>query len=335
MAVMLTGCPHNVSNKGHFKEIVTNFEVVNSRFDDYNSDAPYLYHQYHFNFSSNKNSAGQDFDIIGGNTALFWDKVDKTLTVEATQERLLPPVFDIINTPCNEMGPYSFGYYQSDVSSDDNWVDLLLYANDCDGHYDIQFIYCKKGNFYDTATSVISQPQKISFLNTSGNELYPTFYCGGLYHMAYEWIVEPDKIEKILYCSDKEGNFDIYEVTITPDSDIIGTLESNESQEPVKLAVNSTSDDKCVFVNGNLMVFTSDRSGGYGGFDLYYSYMQNGEWTEPVNFGDRINSEYDEYRPITLKYYDFDNILLVFSSNRPGGRGGFDLYYTGINQELD
>jgi hypothetical protein len=27
---------------------------------------------------------------------------------------------------------------------------------------------------------------------------------------------------------------------------------------------------------------------------------------------------------------EFTNIFLMFSSNRPGGQGGFDLYFTGI-----
>jgi hypothetical protein len=28
---------------------------------------------------------------------------------------------------------------------------------------------------------------------------------------------------------------------------------------------------------------------------------------------------------------DFTNKFLMFSSNRPGGKGGFDLYFTGID----
>jgi hypothetical protein len=79
------------------------------------------------------------------------------------------------------------------------------------------------------------------------------------------------------------------------------------------------------------MVFTSNREGGYGGFDLYYSIFANGEWGEPINMGERINTEYDEYRPILKYVNEFENNFLMFSSNREGGKGGFDLYYTGIN----
>ena len=78
------------------------------------------------------------------------------------------------------------------------------------------------------------------------------------------------------------------------------------------------------------MVFTSDRPGGFGGFDLYYSLFRNGKWNSPVNFGPKINTSSDEYRPLLGFYSGFENIYLIFSSDRPGGLGGFDLYFTGL-----
>jgi hypothetical protein len=79
-----------------------------------------------------------------------------------------------------------------------------------------------------------------------------------------------------------------------------------------------------------LLVFSSDRPGGFGGYDLYYSQKTSNGWTEPVNFGPKINSEFDEYRPVVSDHPDFANRLMIFSSNRPGGLGGFDLYFVGI-----
>ena len=81
------------------------------------------------------------------------------------------------------------------------------------------------------------------------------------------------------------------------------------------------------------MVFTSDREGGYGGFDLYYSLFTNGQWTTPVNFGEKINSANDEYRPITFSFNNID--MMIFSSNRPGGKGGFDLYGVKIGDLIE
>ena len=58
--------------------------------------------------------------------------------------------------------------------------------------------------------------------------------------------------------------------------------------------------------------------------------MVDGTWSEPMNFGKEINTSSDEFRPVIAEINEFDNRLMVFSSNRPGGMGGFDLYYLGI-----
>jgi hypothetical protein len=80
-----------------------------------------------------------------------------------------------------------------------------------------------------------------------------------------------------------------------------------------------------------MLIFTSNRPGGYGGFDLYYSKYENGNWSAPTNFGSKINSPFDEYRPILFdEEIDFEKDMMVFSSNRTGGKGGFDLYFVGI-----
>jgi len=56
----------------------------------------------------------------------------------------------------------------------------------------------------------------------------------------------------------------------------------------------------------------------------------NGSWTEPVNFGPKINTEYNEFRPVVGGTSDFTNLCMLFSSDRPGGKGGFDIYFTGV-----
>jgi hypothetical protein len=78
-------------------------------------------------------------------------------------------------------------------------------------------------------------------------------------------------------------------------------------------------------------VFSSNRPGGFGGFDIYYSFFRDGEWSTPVNLGAGINKAFDEYRPIVKEMGPaFRNDQLIFSSDRPSGKGGFDLYYTGL-----
>jgi len=82
------------------------------------------------------------------------------------------------------------------------------------------------------------------------------------------------------------------------------------------------------------MVFTSNRAGAFGSFDLYYSMLDDVKWSAPVNFGAKINSEYNDYRTVLVEEgVSQIQKMMVFSSDRPGGAGGFDLYFAGINNE--
>jgi len=68
---------------------------------------------------------------------------------------------------------------------------------------------------------------------------------------------------------------------------------------------------------------TAGRS-GQGGADLWVARRKNreAEWTEPVNLGPNINSQYSDCRPSLCA----DGLILLFDSTRPGGQGSFDLW---------
>jgi len=72
----------------------------------------------------------------------------------------------------------------------------------------------------------------------------------------------------------------------------------------------------------NMMVFSSDKPDGFGKSDLYVSYKKQGEWTEPKNLGDVVNTESSESFPYMV------NNTLYFTSVRDDGFGGTDLYKT-------
>ena len=81
--------------------------------------------------------------------------------------------------------------------------------------------------------------------------------------------------------------------------------------------------------SGKRMLFASDRPGGFGGFDLYYAEFRQGEWSIPINLGPEVNSMNDEIFPCWG-----ENDQLTFSSDRPGGLGGFDLYLLNVNETM-
>lgn len=72
-----------------------------------------------------------------------------------------------------------------------------------------------------------------------------------------------------------------------------------------------------------VLFFSSDMEGGYGGFDLYYATRTGeGEYSNPVNLGETINGPGDEATP----YYREGT--LYFASTTHPGLGGFDIFYT-------
>jgi len=73
---------------------------------------------------------------------------------------------------------------------------------------------------------------------------------------------------------------------------------------------------------GNILIFSSDMPGGYGGTDLYYCVRSgSGQWTKPVNLGKQINTEGNEMFP-NLDKED----MLYFSSTGHPGLGGLDIF---------
>lgn len=77
--------------------------------------------------------------------------------------------------------------------------------------------------------------------------------------------------------------------------------------------------------DGRTLYFTSDRPGGYGGFDIYFvNRLPNGEWGLALNMGDVINTKFDEAGPFMHQ----DGTTLYFSSNCHRSMGAYDLFYS-------
>ncbi len=72
-----------------------------------------------------------------------------------------------------------------------------------------------------------------------------------------------------------------------------------------------------------VLYFSSNMPGGYGGFDLYYATrIGDGEYSTPVNLGDKINTPGNEETPF------FRDGTLYFSSDGHPTFGGYDLFFT-------
>jgi hypothetical protein len=97
---------------------------------------------------------------------------------------------------------------------------------------------------------------------------------------------------------------------------------------PINLGptVNSVSLERAPAISKDelSLYFGSSRPGGFGGEDIYVSQREtrDSEWGAPVNLGPIINTVANESVPA----FSRDGHLLFFSSGRPGGSGGVDIW---------
>ena len=76
----------------------------------------------------------------------------------------------------------------------------------------------------------------------------------------------------------------------------------------------------CFSADGKTLYYASNRSGGFGGFDIYKSEKRGAFWSEPINLGSKINSQGDEITPF------HDGNALYFASDWHFGFGGYDIF---------
>lgn len=95
--------------------------------------------------------------------------------------------------------------------------------------------------------------------------------------------------------------------------------------EKLNSNINTTAAEThaCISDDGLTLYFTSNRQGGFGGFDIYRSKVDNeGNWGPPENLGATINTAFDEATPFITQ----DGESLYFSSQGHFNIGGFDIF---------
>lgn len=79
--------------------------------------------------------------------------------------------------------------------------------------------------------------------------------------------------------------------------------------------------DPYITPDESYLIFCSEKPDGFGKADIYVTFRKkDGNWTKPVNMGDKINSSYSEYIP----YVTPDGKYFFFTTNKSGNR---DIYW--------
>jgi outer membrane protein OmpA-like peptidoglycan-associated protein len=141
-----------------------------------------------------------------------------------------------------------------------------------------------------------------SAINSALSEYFPSMTVGG---DQLVWTRRVSDLNEDFYISQKAGG--IWQ---------IGTPMTGEINTPMKEGAQQISQD------GKWLVFAGQYPDSYGRFDLYLSVLTEKGWSLCQNLGERINSEFWESSPCLSP----DKRELYFSSDRPGGFGGIDIY---------
>ncbi len=126
--------------------------------------------------------------------------------------------------------------------------------------------------------------------------------------------------------NDDPNDYDLYRAKIVGVVDGKGiTQNSLYNVEPLSVLNKQFSFDAqpTISPDGSMIVFASDRIGGSGGVDLWYSTRNsNSEWSEPKPLSSAINTPCDELSPS----FSADGKKLFFSSNGHETIGGYDIF---------
>ena len=140
-------------------------------------------------------------------------------------------------------------------------------------------------------------------INTDNLEYFPSLTIDG---------------KKMIFNRRIKDDEDFYE------SELINGIWSDATPVKGKLNTQYNEGAQAISQDGEWLIFTGcNYPEGMGSCDLYISHKtKSGFWTEAINLGNSINSEFWESTPSISP----DKKDLYFSSNRPGGYGGKDIW---------
>ncbi len=150
------------------------------------------------------------------------------------------------------------------------------------------------------------EPTPLSDINTEENE-------------GSQYISADGSLIVFVRCSDRQGygGCDLYFSEKKGDA---WTKPENMGQ-PIN--TRGWESQPSLSADGNTLYYASSRTGTLGGRDIWRSQRkENGEWSNPVNLGSKINTTADDESP----FFHPDGKTLYFMSSGHEGMGGYDLF---------
>ena len=113
--------------------------------------------------------------------------------------------------------------------------------------------------------------------NQQFNEGYFTLLTEDFSSFLPSGIEAETSIFQLVFCTDETGNYDLYKIDIPQNENLDSfLLQASENGKTPITELNSAQDDRCPSITSNLMVFSSNRPGGLGGYDFIILSKING-----------------------------------------------------------
>lgn len=207
---------------------------------------------------------------------------------------------------------------------------IIFQSNRPGGEGGMDFWLSENKNYRDrTGNPIWMEPVNLRDLNTPGFE--------GPFSVLFDAEGKPAEIYFTSLPGEKEKRQGRKGHNIYFSKRITGT---DNWEIPVHLMdVNSDFDDKmpAISPDGKTLVFSSNRPGGFGGFDLWISDRITApdakieSWSNPINLGEKINSSSNEIMP----YFHYDGLTLFFSSDRKDENHKYSFYKIDFEEIYD
>lgn len=205
------------------------------------------------------------------------------------------PIYTRINSPESEM--------PVNITDSSQWNFVRWQAHyDNEKRYDIPKLYNVLG-YNDKITvmpfsdSTYASPDTVAYWNSVSDVKFEIMECYNQHHHQIKIRTIHDTLWKSLW------NYKI---------------ENSENAHPAFAKINDTI----------ILFFSSNRPGGYGSWDIWYSALTNaGKVIYTRNAGSQINTSENELCP----YFDPLCKRLYFSSTGHPGLGGYDIFFTTLS----
>lgn len=245
---------------------------------------------------------------------------------------------------CPAIYKLGLSYKKINMFSDyKNWLlvynDKLCQQNKDDVSYYLGEFYFLSGNISESKKYFDSIDDTLKFISLSKYRSNINYYINNTNNQSISYI-KNDSIDSWYYqyspYFDQNTNKLFFTVreggNLFDDENIVTASLSNNNFTDFKpyITLNSENNEGTPSFSddGKFMVFTScEMDFKNNSCDIYFSQMKDNLWSKPRKFDDNINSAFWDSQP-----FMYDGTL-YFVSNRPGGVGGRDIYYSVIKED--